>query len=255
MVLQVREAHADEADLPTRYQDLSEQQLAQDQDRLEVRGVDLQTPGPSVDFEIRIFGLQGHGAERILLQSQLLVEGLHQGFEFGPERVVAREVVLERRLRADRLRRTTRLDDLSGVTAHRDVVYVFPEGPEEFDEVLTIVSLYVPNRLETEFLEPVGGLRADAQDLPDRERGEEFHDMVRLHDREAIGFLEIGGDLRGRLRGSDADRAGESLLLPDCGLDFQGELAGPTVVAAAAARHIQVALLDPRRLKMVGEAP
>src|SRR5438309_4622464 len=158
MVLQVREAHADEADLPTRYQDLSEQQLAQDQDRLEVRGVDLQTAGPSVDFEIRILGLQGHGAERILLQSELLMEGLHQGLEFGPERLVAREVVLERRLRADRLRRTARFHDLSCVATHRDIVNVLTERTEQLHEILTIVLLYVADRLQADLLEPIRGL-------------------------------------------------------------------------------------------------
>src|SRR5207302_7909560 len=55
---------------------------------------------------------------------------------------------------------------------------------------------------------------SDAQDLPDGERSEEFHDVVRKDDGEPIGLFEIGGDLRGCLRRGDADGAGESQRSP-----------------------------------------
>src|SRR5438034_11735322 len=47
----------------------------------------------------------------------------------------------------------------------------------------------------------------------------------------------------------------ESLLLPDRGLDIQGEFPSPVVVAPTAGRHIKVALLDPGGLEVVGEPP
>src|SRR5438132_9239189 len=148
MVLQVREAHADQADFPPRDQDVPKQHLAQDQDRLEIRGVNLQAPGSRVDFEIRIFRLERHRAKRVLLMAQLFVKGLHQGLEFRQDRLVAREVVLERRLRADRLRGTARFHDLSCVEAHRDIVDVFTERTEQLYEILTIVLPYVAERLQ-----------------------------------------------------------------------------------------------------------
>src|SRR3989441_12342257 len=161
MVLQVREAHANQADLPPRDQDLPKQHLAQDQDRIEIRGVDLQAPGSRVDFEIRILGLQRHRAKRVLFLPQLFVKRLHQGLQFRPDRLIAREVVLERRLRADRLRWTARFHDLSCVAAHRDIVDVFTKRTEQLYEILTIVLLYVADRLQADLLEPIGGLGTD----------------------------------------------------------------------------------------------
>src|SRR5947208_14650038 len=255
MVLQVREAHADQADFPPRNEDLPKQHLAQDQDRLEIRGVDLQAPGSRVDLEIRIFRLERHRAKGVLLMAQLFVKGLHQGLEFRPERLVARDVVLERRLRADRLRWTARFHDLSCVATHRDIVDILTERTEQLYEILTIVLLYVADRLQADLLEPIGGLGTDAQDLPDGERSEEFHDVVRKDDGEPIGLFEIGGDLRGCLRRGDADGAGESLLLAERGLELHGEFPSPVVVAATTGRHIEVALLDPGGLEVVGEPP
>ena len=115
--------------------------------------------------------------------------------------------------------------------------------------------LYIADRLQANLLESIGGLGTDAQDPPDGERSEEFHDVVRQDDGEPIGLLEIGGDLCGCLRRGDADGAGDSLLLPDRGLDLQGEFPSPVVVAATAGRHIKVALLDPGGLEVVGEPP
>src|SRR6266571_5469428 len=185
--------------------------------------------------------------------AQLLVERSYQRLEFRPDRLVAREVVLERRLRADRLRGTARFHDLSRVTAQRDIVDVLTERTEQLHEILTIVLLHVADRLQADLLESIGGLGTDAQDLPDGERSEEFHDVVRLDDGEPIGLLEIGGDLRGRLRRGDADRAGESLLLPDRGLDLPGKVPSSAVIAATTGRHIEVALFDPGGLEVVGE--
>src|SRR6266566_5520080 len=162
MVLQAREAHANQADFPPRDQDLPKQHLAQDQDRLEIRGMNLQAPGSRVDFEIRIFRLERHGAKRVLLLPQLFVKGLHQGLEFRPDRLVAREIVLERRLRADRLWWTARFHDLSRVAAHRDIVDVLTERTEQLYEILAIVLLYVADRLQADLLEPIGGLGTDA---------------------------------------------------------------------------------------------
>ncbi len=92
--------------------------------------MDLQAPGPRVDFENRILGLQRNRAKCVLLMAQLLVERSYQRLEFRPDRLVAREVVLERRLRADRLRGTARFHDLSRVTAQRDIVDVLTERTE-----------------------------------------------------------------------------------------------------------------------------
>src|SRR5881409_1929145 len=62
-------------------------------------------------------------------------------------------------LGADRLRGARGLDDLFGVAAHRYVMQVLAEGPEELDEILAVVYLDVRDRLETDLLEPLGGLR------------------------------------------------------------------------------------------------
>src|SRR5205809_5263840 len=128
MVLQAREAHANQADFPPRNQDLPKQHLAQDQDRLEIRGMNLQAPGSRVDFEIRIFRLERHRAKCVLLLSQLFVKGLHQGLEFLPDRLVAREVVLERGLRADRLQGSARFHTLYCVATYSDLVSVRLDG-------------------------------------------------------------------------------------------------------------------------------
>src|SRR5207245_10018981 len=101
------------------------------------------------------------------------------------------------------------------------VLDVLTERAEPLYEILTIVLLNVADRLQVDLLEPIGGLGTDAQDLPDGERSEEFHDVVRQDDGEPIGLFEIGGDLRGCLRRGDADGAGGSLLLPPRGLALQ----------------------------------
>src|SRR2546430_8216600 len=199
MVLQVREAHADQADFPPRNEDLPKQHLAQDQDRLEIRGVNLQAPGSRVDLEIRIFRLERHRAKGVLLMAQLFVKGLHQGLEFRPERLVAGDVVLERRLRPDRLRWTARFHDLSCVAAHRDIVDVLTERTEQLYEILTIVLLYVADRLQADLLEPIGGFWTDAPDLPDGETREEIPDVVRKDDGGPLGAFVIGGGLPGCL--------------------------------------------------------
>src|SRR6267378_7372803 len=103
---------------------------------------------------------------------ELLVQRLREGFELGPDVIIGVQILLERRLRADRLRWTRRLDDLLGVAAHRDVLQVLPERTELLDEVLAVVRLQIFDHLESEFCQPVRRLRADAEDLPNGYRRE-----------------------------------------------------------------------------------
>src|SRR2546426_8849818 len=101
-----------------------------------------------MDLEVRVLRLERHRPVRVLLVDELFVEGLRHSLQFRPHVVVGAQVLLERHLRADRLRGARRLDDLFGVAAHRHVVQVLAERPEELDEILAVVSLDVRDRLE-----------------------------------------------------------------------------------------------------------
>ena len=132
---------------------------------------------------------------------------------------------------------------------------VFPEGPEQFHEVLAVEPLQVSNRLEAELLQPIPGLWSDAEDLSDGEGLEELDDVVGLDDGQSVRLLEIRCDLRRGLRRRDPDRTGESLLLPDGGLDPPRQVPCAGIASAAPLRHIEVPLLDPCWLEMVCESP
>src|SRR3989442_8135396 len=157
---------------------------------------------------------------------ELFVQGPCKGFELRPDVVVCVEILLKRGLRADRLRWTGRLDDLLRVTAHRDVLQILPERTELLDEVLAVVGLQIFDELESEFFQPVRGLRADAEDLPNGYRREKCRHVVPCHYRQPIGLREIRGNLRDRFRRCDSDCAGEAVLAPERGFYFPGVVGG-----------------------------
>src|SRR5207245_5084368 len=127
--------------------------------------------------------------------------------------------------------------------------------PEELDEILAVVSLDVRNRLETDLLQPLGGLRTHPEDLADGDRREERDDLVRRDDGEPVRLLKVRGDLRDRFRRSDPDRTGEAMSVADRDFDLPREIVRVRETAAGADRDVEEPLFDPARLQPVGEGP
>jgi len=67
-------------------------------------------------------------------------------------------------------------------------------------------------------------LGSDPRNDPDPQRIEKRLDLLRSHDREPVGLLEIGGDLGDELVGAYAHRGGQPFLAHDLRLEPAGAL-------------------------------
>src|SRR2546425_1034149 len=86
------------------------------------------------------------------------------------------------------------------------------------------------------------GLGSDPRNDPDPQRIEKRLDLLRSHDREPVGLLEIGGDLGDELVGTYAHRGGQPFLAHDLRLEPAGAL--DRGVDAAERRELEIRLLD-----------
>src|SRR5712664_457244 len=85
-------------------------------------------------------------------------------------------------------------------------------------------------------------LGSDPRDDPDPQRIEKGLDLLRSHDREPVGLLEIRGDLGDELVGAYAHRGGQPFLAHDLRLQPAGALDGG--VEAAERRELEKRFVD-----------
>ncbi len=92
-------------------------------------------------------------------------------------------------------------------------------------------------------------LGSDPRNDPDPQRIEKRLDLLRSHDREPVGLLEIRGDLGDELVGAYAHRGGQPFLAHDLRLQPEGALDGG--VEAPERRELEIRLVDARLLEGV----
>src|SRR5262249_12201595 len=93
------------------------------------------------------------------------------------------------------------------------------------------------------------GLGSDPGNDPDPQRIEKRLDLLRSHDREPVGLLEIGGDLGDELVGADAHRGGQSFLAHDRRLEPACTL--DRGVEAAQRRELEIRFIDAGLLELI----
>ena len=95
----------------------------------------------------------------------------------------------------------------------------FAPAAEPLDEAVPLDSTQLADRANALLMEELLRLRTDAGDDPDGQAVEEFLNSLRSDDRQAIGLLAVGGDLRDQLVRPEADRARETFRRADLRLE------------------------------------
>ena len=116
--------------------------------------------------------------------------------------------------------------------------------PEVLDQECRIGAGDVADRLQAEAGELFRRLRADAVDLARRQRPDAGGDVGVAEQRQSVGLVELGGDLRQQLVGRDADRAGEAGALAHGRLEIQADRATGIVVDSGQVAQVGVDLVD-----------
>src|SRR5262249_38641753 len=163
--------------------------------------------------------------------------------EAGIERVD-----LERLLFADGLRLPL-VRDLALRDAARFRVQPLAPAAEPFDENGELEVAQLLDRANPLLVEKPLRLGTDPGNSTDRQSVEEALDVLWPHDRQAIGLLEVGGDLGDELVRPDADRAREALDLRDLALEDSSVLGGR--FEASQRGEIEVGLVDAGLLERV----
>ena len=96
-------------------------------------------------------------------------------------------------------------------------------------------------------LEDLAALLADAPEPLDRQRIEELLHLVRLHDDQGVGLLQVAGDLGQELVGGHAHRGHQPQLLADRLLDLPPDL-DRRAEQVLAAGHVQEGFVQRQRL-------
>ena len=96
-------------------------------------------------------------------------------------------------------------------------------------------------------LEDLAALLADAPEPLDRQRIEELLHLVRLHDDQGVGLLQVAGDLGQELVGGHAHRRHQPQFLADRLLDLPSDLHGRAEEVLAAG-HVQKGFVQRERL-------
>ncbi len=174
-----------------------------------------------------------------------LVDLAGQAFEGRGQRR-DRQVVLERRLRGDRLDRPFG-DHRVVVDPPRELVQAAPELPEAHLELDQRARPEVSDRRHPHRGESGAGGLADTGELADRQRGEERLDLLRPDDEQAVGLLPVGGDLGEELVRRDAGRGGEGGLFADLAPDDARRL-GRGREAGELLGDVEVGLVERQRL-------
>ena len=99
---------------------------------------------------------------------------------------------------------------------------------------------------------PRSGLAPKAGQAAHRQGVEHLADLLRRHHGQAVGLLQLRGDLRHQLVGRDADRGGESGELADAALDAARDL-GAAAEQRGARGDIQERLIERQALHQRGD--
>src|SRR5262249_9499311 len=137
-------------------------------------------------------------------------------------------------------------DDAVGEPARLGVKIVAPAA-EPLVEPSSVEGTQVLDHADAVLVELRLGLRADAGNDADAHRSEKGLDFVRRHDGQAVGLLEVRGDLRHELVGAQTDRAPDTLAFDDLALERPRAL--DRRLEAPERREVQIGLVDARLLE------
>lgn len=104
---------------------------------------------------------------------------------------------------------------------------------------------------DAELAELVGGDLADAVQLAYRQTTDELFDLIRGDHEQTVGFFPVAGDLRQKLVWRNACGNGDVQLVGDPAANVLGDARG-AAAEMRAVRHIQVGLVQRKRLDQVG---
>ena len=174
--------------------------------------------------------------------------------ELGGHRQRVEQVVLERRLLADRDRIRGLDDDRAGIHAARALAQVAPDlAHAERRERRVVLAREIADRGDAGRQQALLAARPDAGQRAQRQRGEERGLAAGRHDHDAARLAMVAGDLGDRLARPAAERAGESRGVAHGGLQ-RAEQGSCVRARAHEPVEIEVALVDADLLDALDEA-
>ncbi len=221
-----------------------------------VRGT-LQGAGPGPGGEVVQPDLERDGAGEDPGRRHPLGDQAGVANDPGHHLVAADQVGLEGVLHRDRLAVPVGRD-LAVVAGERQRVQGGAVRPAEFaDQFVLGALLQVGDRRHAEPGQPVEGGRADAGDDPHRQRRDRPDLGARGDEVDAVGLVELGGELGDELRGAEADRAGEPAG-PFGDLGLGPDRHGPDALVGeverlAGGREVDEGLVERQRFDQRGE--
>ena len=158
------------------------------------------------------------------------------------ERVGRGEVVLERRLAAETLRRRAD-DDGPLVDSPRKLARYRAPTPKQLLERANVRAREVPNGLQTRRAKLHPRLGTHSPHALERKRSEKLGGAIVRDHGQSVGLVEIAGDLGNELVRRDTSRPGQPDLRADVLLDAAGDLL-PVPKEGPAAGHIKKRVLE-----------
>ena len=144
-------------------------------------------------------------------------------------------------------------DDAAGVDAGRQPVQVFAPGTEQRGQRFDPLGADVAHRAKAR---AVQFLLADRPDTPQPRHGQRVEEVEHRAGGdfdEAVGLVEVAGDLRDELDRRHADRGGQIQFLSDRGFDLTSDVGGVAEQLDGAA-DVEKRFVDRQRLDDGGEA-
>ena len=150
----------------------------------------VEAAGAGDDAEVLIFDLERHRAAADLLLGDAAPDGLADPVELGDQRRLVGQVLEERVLGADRLPGAVGLD-LAVADAAGEVVIIFARAAEIVGEEGEALRAQVGAGVDAEPRHLLRGLRADAVEALDRQRGDEGLALGRRDHAQAVGLVLV----------------------------------------------------------------
>src|SRR5882762_7271993 len=119
---------------------------------------------------------------------------------------------------------------------------VLAPAAEPLRELRPLERPEIGDRSDVTLVQETLGLGSDPWNDPDPQRIQKRLDLLRSHDREPVGLLEIGGDLGDELVGAYTHRGGQAFAAHDLRLDLSSAL--DCGVEAAERRELEIRFVD-----------
>ncbi len=206
---------------------------------------------PRVGDEVAATDLDVDAARRELARTKSCTGLVGEPNELRPQPRVVGDVDVESLLGADLLFITIGdhrpLVDSSGALLHSLRV-----ASEDGSQSRRARHAQVSERAYAECLDLGRGLRAEAEELADRQRVEHRVDLLQPHGHETVRLAQVRGDLGDELVGGYTDRCGELGALADQPLDFPCDVLGVTQ-RGRAGRHVEKGFVEGQALHQRSE--